>query len=377
MTTSSAPTMFGHLAFRFSASPENLATEALHFILDASAAARRGLRAAFAELETELPELRFATQSAGEDSERPDLVGIDTTGRERFILEAKFWAELTENQPEKYLSRLDGQGVLAFVAPEVRGSLLWREILLRAPGAVELPRAADAAPGFCLARVGGVALAFVSWRRLLASIRSELEAAREHDRLNDLTQLLGLCERMDTQAFLPLTRQEVSSPLYRRVIQLADLIDTVVEELAAAGRLSLKGTRVTPGKGYYIRYFKTTSGWSGSIRLDLDRWTNAGGEPIWFDPHHGPNRAMFPVRRATAWTLARPLQAAGRRVVAGWAEFPAVALQLPLGAERPTVVQTLREDLMLMVDRFMPLAGESGLTDGSKEEIEESEPSPD
>jgi len=314
--------MFGHLAFRFAASPENLATEALHFILDASAAARRGLRGAFAEIGNDLPELRFGTQSTGEEGERPDLVGIDTRGCECIILEAKFWAELTENQPEKYLRRLDGRGVLAFVAPEVRGPLLWREILVRAPGAVEVPRASDAAPGFWVAHVEGVSLVFVSWRRLLASIRGQLEAAGEQDRLNDLAQLSGLCERMDTQAFLPLTRQEMSSPIYRRVIQLADLIDTVVEELAAEGRLSLKGTRVTPGKGYYIRYFKTARGWSGSIRLDLDRWTGSGGEPIWFEPHHGPNRAMFPARRATAWSLARPLQAAGRRVLADWSEFP-------------------------------------------------------
>jgi hypothetical protein len=368
--------MFGHLAFRFATSPENLATEALHFILDASAAARRGLRAALADLGSALPELRFGTQSTGEGGERPDLVGIDAKGRERLIIEAKFWAELTENQPGTYLDRLDGQGVLAFVAPEVRGPLLWREILARAPSAIDAPRPPDAAAGFWIARVDGVALVLISWRRLLAAIRGELEAARETDRLNDLAQLSGLCERMDTQAFLPLTRQEVSSPLYRRVIQLADVIDTVIGELAADGHLSLKGTRVTPGKGYYIRYFKTGRRWSGSIRLDLDRWTGSGGEPIWFDPHHGSDRAKLPARRETAWALARPLQADGRRVTSGWGDFPAVALRVQLGVERPAVVRALRDDLMAMVERFMPLAqADATESDGTSDEKQESEPS--
>ena len=50
--------------------------------------------------------LHFRTQVTGDDATRPDLVGKDQAGREVLLIEAKFWAGLTENQPVSYLERL-------------------------------------------------------------------------------------------------------------------------------------------------------------------------------------------------------------------------------------------------------------------------------
>ena len=56
------------------------------------------------------------TQATGEEGERPDLAGFDRNGRERVLVEAKFWAGLTDNQPIAYLERLPANrpGALLF-----------------------------------------------------------------------------------------------------------------------------------------------------------------------------------------------------------------------------------------------------------------------
>ena len=65
------------------------------------------------------------------DSGRPGIVGLDDSGRERLLLEAKFAARLTDQQPTGYLTRLPGDvpSLLLVVAPTLRISSLWVELL--------------------------------------------------------------------------------------------------------------------------------------------------------------------------------------------------------------------------------------------------------
>ena len=67
------------------------------------------------------------------DGTRPDLVGFDETGMERVLIEVKFWAELTPNQPNAYINRLpdDGPALVMFLAPEDRIKSLWPQLQVR------------------------------------------------------------------------------------------------------------------------------------------------------------------------------------------------------------------------------------------------------
>ncbi len=126
--------LFGHLASRLSSHPENIATEALNYVLDRSTVARRAFVQYAAQDGTDLPEtLSFRTQETGDDVAIPDLVGLDREGRQVLLVEAKFWAGLTENQPVSYLKRLPSgiDGLLLFVAPATRFPTLWPELLRR------------------------------------------------------------------------------------------------------------------------------------------------------------------------------------------------------------------------------------------------------
>ena len=81
-------TLFSYLAHRFVTQRENLATEALLFIIDKSEVAKDALVAAVTAAGSEVPaELSFRTQAAGADGAIPDLVGEDRAGHQVLIID--------------------------------------------------------------------------------------------------------------------------------------------------------------------------------------------------------------------------------------------------------------------------------------------------
>ena len=117
---------------------------------------------------------------------------------ERVLIENKFWAELTQHQPNTYLSRLpkDNQPcALLFVAPEARIPTLWPEVLERA-GVSNTP---DADAGAFIKSVvvrGKTYMMLTSWPHLLGKMAESGETAL----LGDIRQLQVLCRKMDIYA---------------------------------------------------------------------------------------------------------------------------------------------------------------------------------
>lgn len=177
-------TLFGHLVTRFSTQPENLATESLSYIINRSNTAKRAFLRYLSQVTVELPEnLRFQTQASGEDSAIPDLVGIDVDGDQVFLIEAKFWAGLTDNQPITYLKRLpeNKNGILLFIAPALRFQTLWPELLRRCGnGAIVFKQEKAISDELNVVHLtANHILTLVSWRSVLSVILQELDATRE------------------------------------------------------------------------------------------------------------------------------------------------------------------------------------------------------
>ena len=211
--------VLAHLTGRFVTQAENMATEALAYILCQHPAASDAFTAVARDFEPSLPEkLIFRTQAHGEDGAIPDLIGADANG-EPLLVEAKFWAGLTPNQPVTYLRRLPvGSGLLLFIAPEARRELLWSE-LVRLSTVAGLEIGADR-PGETVRTVAGHTLALTSWKRALVAVRAGLELAGDHDGLSDLRQLEGLTELQDREAFLPIGPGEFTSSTAQRLAGL-------------------------------------------------------------------------------------------------------------------------------------------------------------
>jgi hypothetical protein len=276
--------LVGHLVARFKAPPENLATEALCYVLRNSRTARLAFITHLSEFAPDLPEdLVFRTQAADDDNAIPDLVGIDQAGRPLVIGEAKFWAGLTDHQPSTYLKRLvpDYPGVLVFVAPEARFQTLWPELLRRCADARTLQRGPESQKEhFCFRLNQHHSLAMTSWRALVGALDARLAATGEEDIRADLHQLAGLCERMDVDAFLPIRSEEFSPLIGKRVLQYCDLVSDVVANLGSDGVVNSKGLRTTATAGRWGRYIRLRG--NGCLfYFFAHAWANYRETPLW------------------------------------------------------------------------------------------------
>ena len=121
-----------HIANSIGTSAEDIATMSLHYILQNSPVAKEAL---LNFIGTELAidfeqELHFEIQSCGENKERPDMSLRNQSNDEILLFEMKFWAGLTDNQPNAYIERLkkkNGKG-LVFICPNSRLISLSKEV---------------------------------------------------------------------------------------------------------------------------------------------------------------------------------------------------------------------------------------------------------
>ena len=203
------PNLLAHLVPRFTDRVEDIAVEALGYILSESPTAIQVLNEALWAAAADLVSIsRVQTQVVGEGGSRPDLVGFDEGGDERLLIEAKFWASLTENQPGAYLDRLpkSGSSVLLFIAPGARVETLWTELLRRLNelGVELLPGQTSSGIRTCGVSGTECSLMLVSWSFLLDRMSVQTNAVGDTSVEEDIRQLQGLVERQDEHAFLPL-----------------------------------------------------------------------------------------------------------------------------------------------------------------------------
>jgi hypothetical protein len=278
MTADSSVLAF--LATRFATHPENLATEALNFVLARSPNARRAMLDLCRQLgHRGMDDLTFTTQQSNDDGSRPDLVGRAIDGSAPVAIEAKFWAGLTEHQPLAYLKALPENGFLLFVAPGMRVDILWIELLRRAGHGVAAQDGKVEVREARVAQLGSRVLALVSWRALLDHLHNASALAGESTTA-DIRQLMTLCDKMDTDAFLPLRPEELTSNLGQRVYQFCDLADAITGRLVAERLADVNRLRPTGGKGWYGRYLRAR-GHGALLYFDAREWAARGQSPLW------------------------------------------------------------------------------------------------
>ena len=151
--------LFSELVLRLASHPENIATEALIYILKKYASAWPPLKAWLGLAGTQLPDsLAFSTQFPDQsDNSIPDMVGVNELGEQVLIIEAKFWAELTPHQPSTYLRRLPiGKPAMVLViAPAMRSEILWTKLVQNCSSDdVRVGEGSDVASDLRVARVG-------------------------------------------------------------------------------------------------------------------------------------------------------------------------------------------------------------------------------
>ncbi len=277
-------TLLAHLSPSFTSQTENIAVEALGYVLNKYAGSREGLDDVVRSgVRNVKPVVKVRTQVSALDGTRPDLVGVDEDGAERVLIEAKFWAELTRRQPHAYLDRLpdDGPAVLLFLAPEERVASLWPELRSRAQNAGKTLTDIDAERK-CV-RVDGTQrhMLLVSWTGMLD--RMSARTRDEQDADGDIRQLRGLADFAEEGQFRPIrdTREDFG-PDSRQMRDIKRIIDAATERGIADGWASRRGLNRTPRSYGYGRYLKLGGHvvWFG---IHTGRWERDGETPLWLD----------------------------------------------------------------------------------------------
>jgi hypothetical protein len=329
-------TLFGYLVHRLSPQPENLATEAFAYVLGESPTAKNAFIDLIRNRVRELPgDLEFRTQVVGEGKEVPDLVGMDALGHEVLITEAKFWAGLTDNQPVAYLRRLpnDRPAALLFLCPQLRVKTLWAELLQRCTDAGLIPTKLEESGTMLHARFhDSRRLVLTSWPAVLSILDTQLGAKGDDQTRGDLHQLDGLCQLMDSDAFLPITPEDFAPAIPKRIRQYFDLIDDVVSQLEREGLACTKGM-LKPGRVDGYRRYMLIRGNGCYVGLRWRLWATERETPFWLRIQDQNWKTTPELRKALS-----PLEGEKPpRLIANEGKLY-VPLSLPIGKERNAVL---------------------------------------
>ncbi|MCX6690807.1 MAG: hypothetical protein NTW33_01835 [Methanoregula sp.] len=294
-------TVFSHIVQKqFSKQYENVATEALAFILHSNDSARNGMIRLLRGIAPDMPDLHFRTQqtegstrpdSTRPDSTRPDMRGDDDENEPRVFIENKFWAGLTDNQPRTYLELLaeyPQTSILLVVVPNEREQTMWLELSrrLKDAGIGISAKKMDTTSGSIVYSVKtkmGPYLALTSWTRLISTL--ELEVADDPSARSDLLQLKALCEAADSDEFKPISAERVSDqriPAF--ILQLTTIVQDSIDSAANEDILKLDGLRASVSSariGRYVKFRgrrKIGAFWLG---IHFSLWKLHGRTPFW------------------------------------------------------------------------------------------------
>ena len=228
------------------------------------------------------------------DGSYPDLVGFDGTGAQRVLIEVKFWADLTNRQPNRYLDNLpdDGPAVLMFLVPEERVKWIWPQLRHRIEG--EGGDLTDLDAERKCARVGHTQryLMVASWGGLLDSMAARSRDNDESGVDAEIRQLRSLAKYADTGAIKPIIRgEEFGGDSEERQRQYKRLVDDATERGVQQEWASRKGLNRTP-RGYgYGRYIRLQGHvvWFG---VNRSRFEKTGDTPLWVDFYSPQNIPM-------------------------------------------------------------------------------------
>ena len=261
-------------------SQEDIASEGLKYILRNSDLSKSIINSQIkSKTNVQLPELNYVSQTSKKDLGRTDISGIDINGNEIIIFEAKFWASLTENQPISYLKRLPSNSVLVFICPDLRKSSLYIE-LYRKLNEQKLEFETD--ENLLKFELDDNKFILIqSWKEILIPIKTILQANNKDNLVSDIDQILGFCEVVDKNSFIPLQDKDLSPEIGRNISSFFELVNEVISELSKSKYYN-RGS-LTEGKPKEFGYYKYRNydGYTITFGLNFGYWSKFADTPFW------------------------------------------------------------------------------------------------
>lgn len=251
--------LLSHIANNFISQYENVANSSISYLLNNYDAPKAALGRL---LQVEEVPKNYITEKFTPTHGRPDICGIDDDGNIALIIEGKFWAGLTENQPGNYLRELPEGGKLLFLAPSQRIDALTVEFETRLNGVDNR-------------------IVIISWMDFIKAVEGQNSRKYDNALASDLLQLSALCKKMENEGMPPLSRSDLDPMIGRVTFQLADLIDDCNTRIRSWSQSNFQGMKSVGSKygyGFYFRAF----GFGCWLGLSTQDWfIKKSQTPIW------------------------------------------------------------------------------------------------
>jgi len=226
--------LLSHIAGKFVTDYENVANSSIAYMLNKYPSVITALKN-ITEID-HIP-LNYICELSTEENGRPDVVGFDEHGNKKIIIEGKFWANLTDNQPNNYLKELDKNGILLFLAPVPRLESLH----------IDIERRLGCKDGRIIVN---------SWREFIKSIEIENKKSYNEYLDSDLFQFKELCHKMDHEGLPPISWSDLDPMNGRVSYQFADLLDECNASIRNWGKTYFGKLKTTHSKDSYGFYFE-------------------------------------------------------------------------------------------------------------------------
>ena len=313
-------TLLSFIARRHTVSREDVATNALYFILSHSNSAKRAISDFLFDGGGSLPVARAKPWGADAIGAIPDLACYDEDGKLVALVESKFWAGLTHHQPVTYWEGLpcDRPAVLLFLAPawRINSGGLWGELVGHLCSAGHSLGNPDRRESLITASAtsGERRLMLTSWDLLLDRLAQKAKDDCDNQASFEIAELQGLAA--DTTA--------AENP--RHDENLKKLIADAVKRVEQSGWANSDGLTVGQGYEYYVRYLRL-AGASAWLGIDYKAAKQMPGKSVWLAFYDDPDAS---VDQDTVRTRLGDLPEPG--FVWG-SDYTCVPIALPTGAD--------------------------------------------
>ena len=343
-----AESLLAHLIPRVTAA-EPAATLALAYILNAEPDVRRAFMSVVWQTGLEPFEAGRIAAEERHGGGVPDLTIRDESGVVRVLIENKFWAGLTDSQPVGYLDQLpsDAGAALLFIVPHTRRHSVWGEMKERCVRHKVDLTAESAVDDVAWSRSGNRTLAITSWKHVLATLQQAASTGGHSVTEQDIIQLRGLTDQMNTAEFLPLRDEELTNvATAHRLINYTDLIDESVERLVADGLADTKrAARYVCGYTWAGRGVRLRSKFGVWIGVDVVAWSVYGITPLWLEIETAESFSGITAAPPRVRSVIEEAQDSDGTLI----EIP---LHLKAGVERDRVIDGIVEQVRGIGDRL-------------------------
>ena len=267
-------TLLSFIAQRHTIGLEDVATDALYFILSRSNSTIEALSELLGDEHGPLPIAKAQPWTTDVHGAIPDMACYDESDNLVALVESKFWAPLTHHQPVTYWQGLPTheRAVLLFLAPDYRvdQGTLWDELETKLRDAGQELCSADRVDGLIIAssKDDQRRLMLTSWQLLLDRMAKRAREDGESQTCFEIAELQGLAASA-IEGDRP-TRDE----------NLKQLIAESVKHVEQSKWADTKGLTVGQGIDFYGRYLRLAGAFAW-LGIDYKAVKQMPGKPLW------------------------------------------------------------------------------------------------